>query len=141
MSKSNFIFKTIHEERVKVLLELYRKITRTERAFQSFMNPFQGASEPSQEEKAKEAAKTANEFLEFFHDNKIYLSDNLELKVRSINEKLINSWSRFHYTVKFENKVNTKEWIEVWNKVKEEIPSISRELKNEFQKIIGIENE
>lgn len=137
--RKKIIFQTIHQERVKVLLELYRKIIRTERAFQSLMNPAQGAGEPSEEEKKKKAAEIANEFLEYFHDNKIYLDDCVEDKIIAINEKLVNAWARFNYTVKFGGKIDTSEWTSVWAEVKEEIPKISKEVKKEFQGIIGIE--
>ena len=140
LERKKFIFQNIHQERVKILLELYRKIVRTERAFQSLMNPFQGAVEPPEEQKKKKAAETANDFLEYFHDNKIYLDDYVEEKIIFINEKLINTWARFNYTVKFDGKTDVKEWKSVWDEVKEEIPKISEEVKREFQKTIGIEN-
>ena len=139
LEKKKYVFETIHQERVRVLLELYRKIIRTERAFQSLMNPFQGANEPSQEEKAKKAAESANEFLDYFHDNKIYLNEIIESKIIFINEKLVNVWARFNYVAKFQGEIDAKEWGNVWNEIKDEVPKISKELKREFQEIIGIE--
>ena len=42
----------------------------------------------------------------------------------------------FNYVVKFEGKINSNEWISVWDEVKNEIPKISKEIKKEFQEIM-----
>ena len=39
------------------------------------MNIFQGASEPSQEEKGSEASKCANDFTDYYEENRIFVDE------------------------------------------------------------------
>ncbi|MFH1656194.1 MAG: hypothetical protein ABH956_00265 [Candidatus Nealsonbacteria bacterium] len=134
---NKFKFETIYEKRVEVLSELYKKIDKTERLFQSLMAPFQEALDLSQEEKAKNAAQSANDFLDYFNENKIYLNDNLERKINFINKELRDAWIIFKYA-NWEKNKDIKEWKKAWDKVKNDIPVINEEIKKEFRKILGI---
>jgi len=130
-------FETIYQKRIDILSELYKKIDKTERLFQSLMAPFQEAGDLSQKEKAKNAGQAAAEFLDYFRENRIYLNDSLEMKINSMNEKLRDAWITFKYA-NWEGKIDTKEWINAWDKIKGEVPIISKEIKKEFREIMGI---
>lgn len=137
-SKNRFKFEMIYRKRIEILSEIDKKIYKTQKSFQDLMSPLQTAGEPTKKEKGKFAAETANDFLEYLNENKIYLNDNLESRLDNINKKLADAWATHRAATWFEKDSDIKKWTESWNTVKDEIPSISKEIRKEFRKILGI---
>jgi hypothetical protein len=63
----------LHERRVEVIADLYRKLVQAERAFGSWVSPLQEAGELSMQEKAGSAGDAFNVFRTFFLENRIWL--------------------------------------------------------------------
>ena len=60
-------YEKLHTERAEVVRELYKKISRTYRAFHSYMNPLQLVGEDPEKVKAKKATRRIiNNNLTFF---------------------------------------------------------------------------
>ncbi len=136
--KERFKFETIYKKRVEILSELYKKIDKTERLFGSLMAPFQEAGDFTPEEKLKQAVKAANEFLEYFCENRIYLNESIEEKVDVVSKEFKQVWITFKYATFEKNRYDIKKWQEVWHKVKDDIPIINKEIKEKFREIMGI---
>ena len=69
--------------------------------------------------------------------NKIYLNDALEEEINSVNKELRDAWITFKYAT-YEKEKKIEKWKEAWDKVKEEVPVINKEIRKEFRKILGI---
>lgn len=137
LQKKKFQFEKLYIRRAEIIEKTYKKLSKMHRAFQSLMAPLQLSGEPSREEKAKRAAELANDFIEYFDDNRIYFEKNLEQKINEINKEFREAWLKFQYAT--EEKINIEEWTNAWKKVKEGIPEIKEEIKQEFRKILGVQ--
>lgn len=136
-------YEKMHSERAEVVKVLYKKIVRTYRAFHSYMNVFQGASEPPQEEKGKEASKCANDFTDYYKENRIFIDENLAKEIDKLSDAFKKAWVEFEIS-RF-NKTNrpsyVENWSNAWKIISEETPVVKNKIENEFRKILGINYE
>lgn len=135
-------YEKMHSERAEIIKELYKKIVQTFRAFHSYMNPFQNDPE-SQEKKGKEASVCANNFTDYYEENRIFVDENLAKEIDKLSDVLKKAWVEFEIS-RF-NKTNKISYVENWNKawkiISEDTPTIKTKIEEEFRKIIEIENE
>jgi len=136
--KSKIKFETIYQKRVEILTELSKKIYKTEKSFKSLMSPLQGGEEMTKLEKGKVAAESANDFLDYLNENRIYLNDCLEEKFELINSEMKDAWATHQAARWDDRKPDTEMWIKAWEKVEKEIPAMNKEVRKEFRKIMSI---
>jgi hypothetical protein len=132
-------FARLQERRAEVLDQLYKRLAQMMRAFGSLVRPFQQAGEPSQEEKAKVVAETANTFRDTFDDNRIYLDEALCETIDELNNTLYSAWVDFT-TYQQDDPERPKAWIEAWTKVTEQVPPIRRTIERRFRSLLGVED-
>lgn len=136
-------YERLHGERVEVIKEVYKKVSHTYKSFHSLMNLLQLASEPTQEEKSKEAAKNANDLTDYYEENRIFFEEKLAEDIDSLLSGFHNAWNKFQYARNARKsgdyKEALKEWNTAWKQIQEEIPKVKKTLENKFRKILGIE--
>ncbi len=137
LQKKKFQFENLYIKRAKVVDQIYKKLDKTQRIFLSLTSPFQAAGEPSQEEKAKKAAKSANDFLDYFNQNRLYLEEEVGKILDNINNELKNVWIEFNYA---KQKPDFKKWSVSWEKVKDDVPQAMKKIRERFREIIGLES-
>jgi histidyl-tRNA synthetase len=136
--KNRIKFETIYKRRIEIFSEISKKIYNVEKSFKSLMNIFQGAEELSKLEKGKIAANSANDFLDYLNENRIYLSESSEDKFDSINGKLKEVWAE-HQAARWDDKnPDIQKWVDSWKKIQEDVPAMNKEVRKEFRKIMGI---
>jgi len=135
-------YQKMQDERAQVIKILYQKIVKTYRSFHSYMNPIQMAGEPSQEAKGQEAAKLANEFADYYEENKIFIDKELTKSIDKLSEVFRNAWLKFeeHRMAKQFKEFDLKNWKEGWDIINKDFPPIKEKIEHEFRKIIGIKS-
>jgi len=136
-------YEKMHSERAEVTKELYKKIVKTYRTFHSYMCPLQTSGEPSQDEKGGEAVKIANNFTDYYEENRIFVDEELAKKIDKLSETFKQAWNEFEiYRLSKKNReFDLENWREAWKIISEQTPIIKKEIEDEFRKIIGIEDE
>lgn len=81
-------FSRLHERRFRVLEQVYRRLSEAHRTFASMTSPIEFAGEPSKPEKQKVAYEAANNFIAYFHRNKILLPADLCLELERFERTL-----------------------------------------------------
>jgi len=134
-------YEKLHSERAEVIKEVYKRISRTYRAFRSYMCPLQLAGEPSEEEKGKKAADEVNALIDYYEENKIFFEKEIAKEIDNLLQKFREAWNQFDYSkYKTEGKHrDVKEWNKAWKNISEETPKIKELIENRFREIIGIE--
>lgn len=135
-------YEKMHSERAEVIKELYKKMSKVHRSFGSFMSPLQLTGEPTEEEKGKLAAQHANEFTEYYEENRIFIEEDLAEDIDQLSKTLRSAWLKFRTSraVKNESNEHIKYWDDAWKIIDEEVPKLKKEIEKKFRKILGITN-
>jgi len=134
-------YEKLHSERAEVIKKVYEKISRTYRAFRSYMCPLQLAGESSEKEKGKKAADEVNALVDYYEANRIFFEEEVAKEVDSLLQEFREAWNQFNYSKYKTGKGHrdVEEWNKVWKKISEETPKTKELIENRFRKIIGIE--
>lgn len=133
-------YEKLHSERAEAIKEVYKKISKTYRAFYSYMCPLQLAGEPSEEEKSKKATNEANALIDYYEENRIFFEEEVAKEIDSLLQNFRDAWRQFGYSryKTGENYRDVEEWDKAWKKISEETPKIKELIENKFREIIGI---
>jgi len=134
-------YEKLHSERAEVIKEVYKRISRTYRAFKSYMCPLQLAGEPSEKEKCKKAVEEFNALLDYYEENRIFFEEEVAKEIDSLLQKFREAWDQFDYS-KYKTGGeyrDVKEWNKAWKKISEETSKTKELIESRFRRIIGIE--
>jgi len=146
-------YSKLHEERAEVIKNLFQKLVKVEESMGSFFAIFEYAGATPKEEKGKRAAEEFNEFIRYFELNEIYFMEATSKLISEIINKIRDAWYKYtaypsykkiDYFVpdpelaKIEKRM-LELWIEAWKTLREEIPPLKTRLKQDLQKLIGVE--
>jgi hypothetical protein len=133
-------FEILHAERANVIKEVYRKIVKTQRAFESLIKPMQLAGEPTEKEKTKILAYEFNGLASYYTENRLFFNEALAQEIDKLLQKFIEIWNQWGYMKDLQQigQPNVKEWSKAWDRVKDEIPPIQKAIEDKFRDIIGI---
>lgn len=135
-------YEAIQGERVEFIKEFYKKIVRTYKSFDSFLNE---GPRQRDEVKGKEAAKNAKDLVDCFDENKIFFEEELANVIdSSFLSELRALWckseaSRISEELR-EYKVSFEQWKSAFDQMQKEMPNVKKQLENKFREIIGIED-
>jgi hypothetical protein len=109
----------------------------------SLANPFQGAGEPPQVEKGKQAFKSGRAFYDFLERNRIYFKKESCERISNFIQGLNHSLIDFNFVIdslnrQYDARERTQEWHRVWEKLTKELSSIKAEIEEEFREILGL---
>ncbi|HXX20092.1 MAG TPA: hypothetical protein VEJ46_11875 [Candidatus Acidoferrum sp.] len=82
----------LHEKRAEVLEELFKRLVKANRAFSDRFRTGRFAGEPSLEVQSEQAAEAANQFVDWFSENMLFIDDALREKIYSVNNHFLNLW-------------------------------------------------
>jgi len=133
-------YEKLHAERAEVIKEIYKKISKTFRSLHSYVNIAQWSGEPSQEEKAKAAAQSANELVEYYEENRIFLEEEVAIEIDTLMKEFKDVWLTYNLSKSLQphSDESIKAWDKAWKKINEEVPNVKKIIENKFRKIIGI---
>jgi len=129
-------FTRFHERRAEVLDQLYKRIWRTAGAFEDYTRPLQWGGEDAMKQKRQDAAERANELINYFGENKLYVDESLAGDIEDLIITVRKAWSDF--TVGgTEVKPTSKEWLEVHRRFKEKVPTLFQAIEGRMRKILA----
>lgn len=133
-------YEKIYSEQADAIKKLYKKIVKTHRSFYSFMNIFQKTGDLPEAEKGKIAAECANDFTNFYEENRIFLDKELAKDIDKLSKAFRTAWIKFEISrsVSKEDNSYLKFWDDAWKIIDEETPEIKKNIEKKFRKIIGI---
>lgn len=140
--KREIKFVKLHKLRAKIISEIYLSLANMEQSFDKYLNKVHNL--PSlKEEKAllDEARESMNDFKRLIHINELYFDQKTNEKLNNISktysEAFLNSYTVFEGDEDSEEiwRGKGKRTLDTLNK---KTSSVKRELKNQFQTLIGI---
>jgi len=131
-------FAHLHARRAEVIAEVYAGMDRTYKAAHSLAKPFESGAEDPKPVKLDALAAIGNELRTHFDENRIYFSADLcegfDRFFRAIKEAA-DKWA-----VPADSSIPTRQWLESWNAIKDEVPPLRAELESEFRILLGVES-
>jgi hypothetical protein len=82
----------LHEKRASALEELFRRMVKANRAFSDRFRAFRFAGDPPEAEQTKQAGDAANEFIDWFSENRLFIDNELADKILLVNQHFQNAW-------------------------------------------------
>lgn len=140
--KREIKFIKLHELRAEKISAIFHSLTNMEQSFDQYLNKVHNLSS-LEEEKAMldEARESINDFKKLIYINELYFDRNTNEKLKNISksysEALLNSYTIFEGDEESEEiwRGKGKRTLDILN---EKISPVKRELKNQFQTLIGI---
>ena len=132
-------FSRLHDKRVQVIEELYKRIAAVSWAMNRLMSDIQVKEGPSLVERTEIAAKAADDFLEYYLLHQIYFDQTLCGTLQAFNEKMHSAWVSFNMSITQEiSGANGHELRQTaWNTISEDLPTIRLEIEKAFRNILG----
>lgn len=132
-------FSRLHDKRVQVIEELYRRIGTVSLAMNRLMSDIQVSGGPSLVERTDIAAKAADDFLEYYLLHQIYFEQTLCDTLQAFNEKMHSAWISFNMSKTQEiSGANGHELRQTaWNTISEDLPTIRLEIEKAFRNILA----
>jgi len=146
-------FSFLHQERAKVILELYKKLVELHSAmvdWTNFMHPIIEDGEKESQERIKRANIALHEFRNFFLLNKLFFPKSLCNYIEDVfKEYWDKGWDFGYRQDRLRSGQLTEEYFKEYS---EDISKISKELKNnlpqkideletKFRKLLNVEDE
>lgn len=135
------VFSRLHERRVEVVADLYRKLVDAVNAFGSWVRPLQMGGEPSMKEKAELAAKAGEEFQTSFLRARIWLDEDLCERLDAFSGELHEAFVTFTTYDPDDPNTHTERlqsWKSAWDKVSQDVPPLRREIESRFREMLGV---
>ena len=145
--KLNFeTFKAIklHEQRLKVILELHKKLLILNRNMLEMTSILKEihTEDPEQEEvdRIKKAGAAYNDFMTYFLEKSIFLNKELENKLEQIRNDYFDSYSDYTFGREFgiQNEFTYEKSKEASKRVRNKISVALEDLKSNFRNILGV---
>lgn len=143
-------FIKIHERRVEVIAELYRRIDRARSDFAFLASPFGLTSDPTKQEQMKTAVDALIALSEFFHQNRVYLRGSISERVDGLLSKLKDvdffmrrqlSGRRPPETAGSGEAAPKDYWDKAHDIMRKEVPQILDTITHDFHSILGISDQ
>ena len=134
---------SLQEKRAEVIAELYKLLVRLVGSAQSYASYLEYSSEPNKDEKAKILGEDANNFRDYFLDNRIYFPNEICTDIDELWENIISPAKHFGF---WRNNTDTldgqRKADEAWDKavdsLNEKVAPLLRKIANEFRLILGV---
>lgn len=125
----------LHETRTEVIAELYKRLARTQAAFESLMAIHVPTGAPRYDERIQAAAKNYNELQSYWIENRLYFSDEVGAKL----DGLYNEYAKTFYAVILPRPdgPDSKDWIELFEKITKVLKGVQKDVENDFRQMLG----
>lgn len=143
-------FARLHEERAKVIAELYRRLVRAQNNLSSMMNLMKDEGSPTILSITNIAAREIQAFRDYFDENRIYLSKNLREKLGVLHTEFGALWLLLAVSQEVPSEDDDAEMkiLKSVDAVKialrrlaDVIPTIVQDIEKEFRAVLGDTNE
>lgn len=130
-------FSLYHQKQASVISELYEKLSEAQMYLSRSVHPIQlGGRSPK--EKFDEADEKRVDLARFYNRNRIYLDEDVCLKMDSILTAMHTSAVKFSVSQSEPKSGSDIEmWVEAWKVMENEIPPIKEALERKFRQILS----
>jgi hypothetical protein len=140
----NIQFARLHEKRAEVIAETYARLTELHVALGDYVKIFEPAGDKPKEERRQAVHKAHEAFITYYRTKRIFIPETSVTKIDTINQESISAFYSFFYEIEMplaQGGHDTKRWLEIFNKVKDEMPIALKELERDFRMLLGDKSE
>jgi hypothetical protein len=135
-------FTKLHEQRAKIVAELYARLVKMQRSFVSMLNPLPVRStDDSIMVRIKVAQESANEFLEYFDENQIFLDSEICSKLIQLGQEFREIYLKFITVQLTSQDTASIDALNAWSngidRLNKEIPQLKEEIESRFREMLG----
>jgi hypothetical protein len=138
------VFSQLHDQRAKVIADVYALLAPAEQAIRVMVAPFQQAGAPDGTTLMHNSAAAITALSEKFAANRIWFSEPTCKKADAVLNEMLEIHNRFNIMARGgsgkNREVNTEEWVKSWDRVKDQLPGLRGALEADFRTILGVEN-
>jgi hypothetical protein len=136
-------FARLHEKRVEVIAELYRKLVRAEGAIGAWVHPMEEAGTPSKEELGQIVNETMQDFQRYFLEHRIWLDVPLVSEIDGMIKEMREAGITYGYLVlrRPEAEDRVEHWHKAWKIMDKRVPPIRTRIERRFRQLLGIGSE
>jgi hypothetical protein len=135
-------FSKFSEKQADAIATTYALIRKFNSRLKEYLEIPDTTAGGSRDERKNQAVIAHREFLDYFEQKQIYLSRKSVLLITHINSESKTIFNKYLYQI--EKAANTpetaQEWLDLIDKLKNEIEVVFVELENEFRSIVGNES-
>jgi len=126
-------FTRLHEPRAEVIAGLYGRFVRAHAAFGAYLTIIKPGGEPD----PREAMERADEFVQYFNENRIYFEESLCADLDSAEEVFRRALSDMAgYAPGMPGR--PRQWVKTWESFKGEFPAIRAKVERQFRDLMGV---
>lgn len=140
----NIQFTRLHEKRAEVIAETYARLTELHVALGDYVKIFEPVGDKPKDERRQAVSKAHEAFITYYRTKKIFIPEASVTQIDSINQESISAFYSFLYEVEMvqaQGGHDAKRWLEILNKVKDEMPTALKELERDFRMLLGDKSE
>ncbi len=143
-SNHSFAFEKVYEKKIEIFHQIYMHLYEIKISASQLVNFFEYEHWPTKSERFITFSEKYNLFIEFFSKNRLFLEQNISIKIdeliSSIRDKIIDFQI---YVVKKEGKgpldrKGMESWDESAKFIQDQVPKIVTEIEIDFQRILKI---
>ena len=137
-------FSRLHEVRAEVIAETYARLTELHIKLGDYVKLFEPAGDKSKEERRKAVHEAHEYFISYYPQKRIFLPVSEVEKIDAINQESVAAFYSFFYEIEaYQDRGghDTKRWLEIFKKVKEDMPVALDDLAREFRGLLGDNSE
>jgi hypothetical protein len=131
-------FARLHERRIEIVSELYKKLAIAEDAFQDVLHPIQAGTSDDHNRRIRKAGGQATEFFTFFNENRVFLDDRLCGLILTLKEKLRRISAEFAGAFDLmEGAPTGEQWSDAWKLFSTDVPPLRSEIERRVREMFG----
>lgn len=137
-------FTRLHEERAEVIAETYALLTDLHIKLGEYVKIFEPAGDKPKEERRKEVQGAHKAFIDYYPRRRIFLPPSAVKKIDDVNQESVSAFYDFFYQVEaYQEKGShdTRAWLEIFKKVRDQMPKALGELERDFRALLGDHSE
>lgn len=132
----------VHEERARIVVELYQRLVRFERAMGALASEQPG--DRSADELLQRATQSGNDFAEYYAEHRIYFPpDACEAVERlrdEMNQVFLDMRAGASQVDTPDRGTEVEHWLTTWRAATEDqVPELKAELEEQFRELLGVD--
>jgi hypothetical protein len=135
-------FVKLHEKRLDIIAELYRRLSAANIAMSKLVSPMQFGGKEAEKQNHDRAADACQQFRDYYLQHRIYFDVGLCEHLDGLDAKF---WQIFIHYYMYDSddqevaRERRKTQLEAWDQASEEVPPMLREIERSFRTLLGHE--
>lgn len=130
-------FVRLHEERARVIAEVYQRILALLDASEQYVHIFESSNGPSKMERRQIVAARLNELAEYFEPRKLYLPKDIADGVQQLVSKLVSLLTDFRHKVETKGEeADLKAWSSIFSALGSDVRPMLARLEESFRNML-----